>query len=85
MAKKWISFEYNIITSKWLTMKRQLNQTTEWPKKPLKGEKLLFSFIPHFIIFILLIMPLLLRKLWSNKNPFEKFIYFLTIELWERI
>ena len=52
-------------------MKRQLNQTTEWPKEPLKGEKLLFSFIPHFIIFILLIMPLLLRKLWSNKNPFE--------------
>ena len=85
MAKKWISLEYNIITSKWLTMKRQLNQTTEWPKEPLKGEKLLFSFIPHFIIFILLIMPLLLRKLWSNKNPFEKFIYFLTIELWERI
>ena len=47
-------------------MKRQLNQTTEWPKEPLKGENLLFSFIPHFIIFILLIMPLLLRKLWSN-------------------
>ena len=43
-------------------MKRQLNQTTEWPKEPLKGEKLLFSFIPHFIIFILLIMPLLFEN-----------------------
>ena len=34
MAKKWLSLEYKIIANKWLTMKRQLNQTAEWqPEK----------------------------------------------------